>query len=113
MSSGHSIFIPVANRAEEVQVQVDNLPAVTDVLDLLKAEEAPLHIWLDLAVRSDSRTYVCLSTNSIESGWGGDSANISSRERMMPFWRSSAKVPALVSTPVCLEFTPETLTCAL
>ena len=51
MARGQSIFIPVANRAEEVEVQVDNLPAVNDVLDLLKAEEAPLHIWLDLAVR--------------------------------------------------------------
>ena len=50
MARGQSIFIPVANRAEEVEVQVDNLPAVNDVLDLLKAEEAPLHIWLDLAV---------------------------------------------------------------
>jgi hypothetical protein len=45
------VYIPVQNSSEEVRVQLDQLPAdATDILDILKAEQAPLNLWLTFAV---------------------------------------------------------------
>ena len=47
-----SIFIPVRESDEGVEVFVDELPEdVNDLIDVLKAETAPLDIWLQFAVR--------------------------------------------------------------
>jgi hypothetical protein len=50
-----SVYIPVQGTEEEVRVALDQLPAdASDILDILKAEQAPLHLWLIIAVRSPS-----------------------------------------------------------
>ncbi|EPS64759.1 hypothetical protein M569_10012, partial [Genlisea aurea] len=44
------IYIPVQNSEEEVRVALDQLPRdATDILDILKAEQAPLDLWLIIA----------------------------------------------------------------
>ncbi|KAL2624333.1 hypothetical protein R1flu_008578 [Riccia fluitans] len=44
------VYIPVQNSREEVRVALDQLPRdVTDILDILKAEQAPLNLWLTFA----------------------------------------------------------------
>lgn len=44
------VYIPVQNSEEEVRVALDQLPRdATDILDILKAEQAPLNIWLIIA----------------------------------------------------------------
>ncbi|KAK1423878.1 hypothetical protein QVD17_19187 [Tagetes erecta] len=44
------VYIPVQNSEEEVRVVLDQLPRdATDILDILKAEQAPLHLWLIIA----------------------------------------------------------------
>ncbi|KAH9292159.1 hypothetical protein KI387_042658 [Taxus chinensis] len=44
------VYIPVQNSEEEVTVELDNLPKdATDILDILKAEQAPLNLWLIIA----------------------------------------------------------------
>ncbi|KAK6152003.1 hypothetical protein DH2020_014638 [Rehmannia glutinosa] len=44
------VFIPVQNSEEEVRVALDQLPRdATDILDILKAEQAPLDLWLIIA----------------------------------------------------------------
>ncbi|CAA6659094.1 unnamed protein product [Spirodela intermedia] len=44
------VHIPVQNSAEEVEVALDQLPRdASDILDILKAEQAPLDIWLIIA----------------------------------------------------------------
>ena len=44
------LFIPVAGFDEVVAVPLSELPTeAEDVLDILKAEEAPLSVWLDFA----------------------------------------------------------------
>lgn len=45
------IYIPVAGLSDEVvAVPLSELPAeAEDLLDILKAEEAPLSVWLDFA----------------------------------------------------------------
>ncbi|GKA80417.1 retrotransposon protein, putative, ty1-copia subclass [Tanacetum coccineum] len=46
-----SVYIPVQNSEEEVRVALDQLPRdATDILDILKAEQAPLHLWLIIAI---------------------------------------------------------------
>lgn len=46
-----SVYIPVQGTEEEVRVALDHLPAdASDILDILKAEQAPLHLWLIIAV---------------------------------------------------------------
>ncbi|CAH2052249.1 unnamed protein product [Thlaspi arvense] len=48
-----SVYIPVQNSEEEVRVVLDQLPRdASDILDILKAEQAPLDLWLIIAVRS-------------------------------------------------------------
>lgn len=45
------VYIPVQNSEEEVRVSLDQLPRdATDILDILKAEQAPLDLWLIIAV---------------------------------------------------------------
>ncbi|KAL5211526.1 hypothetical protein ABZP36_022373 [Zizania latifolia] len=45
-----TVFIPVQGTEEEVRVALDQLPAdASDILDILKAEQAPLHLWLIIA----------------------------------------------------------------
>lgn len=47
------VYIPVQNSEEEVRVALDQLPRdATDILDILKAEQAPLDLWLIIAVSS-------------------------------------------------------------
>ncbi|KAJ7515098.1 hypothetical protein O6H91_23G071200 [Diphasiastrum complanatum] len=44
------VYIPVQNTLEEVKVVLDQLPRdAADILDILKAEQAPLHLWLTFA----------------------------------------------------------------
>ncbi|GLJ29462.1 hypothetical protein SUGI_0580760 [Cryptomeria japonica] len=44
------VYIPVQNSDEEVKVELDQLPRdATDILDILKAEQAPLNLWLIIA----------------------------------------------------------------
>ncbi|KAK1327237.1 hypothetical protein QJS10_CPA01g01086 [Acorus calamus] len=44
------VYIPVQNSEEEVRVSLDQLPRdATDILDILKAEQAPLDLWLIIA----------------------------------------------------------------
>lgn len=44
------VYIPVQNSEEEVRVALDQLPRdATDILDILKAEQAPLDLWLVIA----------------------------------------------------------------
>eukprot|EP00884_Botryococcus_braunii_P015610 jgi/Botrbrau1/2732/Bobra.0164s0012.1 len=46
----HHLFIPVAGSNEVVAVPIDELPEeAEDLLDILRAEEAPLALWLDFA----------------------------------------------------------------
>ncbi|XP_024017185.1 protein CTR9 homolog [Morus notabilis] len=45
-----SVYIPVQNSEEEVRVALDQLPKdASDILDILKAEQAPLDLWLIIA----------------------------------------------------------------
>ncbi|KAL5098317.1 hypothetical protein RYX36_002644 [Vicia faba] len=45
-----SVYIPVQNSEEEVRVNLDQLPRdASDILDILKAEQAPLDLWLIIA----------------------------------------------------------------
>ncbi|KFK39891.1 rna polymerase-associated protein ctr9 [Arabis alpina] len=45
-----SVYIPVQNSEEEVRVVLDQLPRdASDILDILKAEQAPLDLWLVIA----------------------------------------------------------------
>ncbi|XP_015889352.2 protein CTR9 homolog [Ziziphus jujuba] len=45
-----SVYIPVQNSEEEVRVALDQLPRdASDIVDILKAEQAPLDIWLIIA----------------------------------------------------------------
>ncbi|WOK96671.1 hypothetical protein Cni_G05378 [Canna indica] len=47
---GGLVYIPVQNSEEEVRVALDQLPRdATDMIDILKAEQAPLHLWLIIA----------------------------------------------------------------
>ncbi|KAI3864291.1 hypothetical protein MKX03_006124 [Papaver bracteatum] len=44
------VYIPVQNSEEEVRVTLDSLPRdASDILDILKAEQAPLDLWLIIA----------------------------------------------------------------
>ncbi|KAH7315077.1 hypothetical protein KP509_21G032800 [Ceratopteris richardii] len=44
------VYIPVQNSSEEVRVDLDELPRdAADILDILKAEQAPLNLWLVFA----------------------------------------------------------------
>lgn len=50
-SNHRSLFIPVRQSDQRVEVFVDELPAdVNDILDILRAEIAPLQIWLSFAI---------------------------------------------------------------
>ncbi|XP_042454828.1 protein CTR9 homolog isoform X1 [Zingiber officinale] len=47
---GGVVYIPVQNSEEEVRVALDQLPRdATDMIDILKAEQAPLQFWLIIA----------------------------------------------------------------
>lgn len=56
-----SVYIPVQNSEEEVRVVLDQLPRdASDILDILKAEQAPLDLWLIIAVSySTLYTHTC------------------------------------------------------
>lgn len=63
-----SVYIPVQGTEEEVQVALDQLPHdASDILDILKAEQAPLHLWLIIAVRFPSPSILVLYHNPKES----------------------------------------------
>lgn len=50
--TARSLLIPVKNSDQEVEVFVDELPDdVNDIIDILRAEVAPLDVWLKFAVR--------------------------------------------------------------
>ncbi|KAK6941312.1 hypothetical protein RJ641_026689 [Dillenia turbinata] len=45
-----SVYIPLRNSEEEVRVCLDQLPRdASDILDILKARQAPLDLWLIIA----------------------------------------------------------------
>lgn len=49
---GQSILIPVHGSDESVRVKVSELPKdANDIVDILKAELAPLDVWLQFAVK--------------------------------------------------------------
>jgi len=61
-----SVYIPVQNSEEEVRVALDQLPRdASDILDILKAEQAPLDLWLIIAV-STSIIFSSLSYCSLQ-----------------------------------------------
>lgn len=61
-----SVYIPVHNSEEEVRVVVDQLPRdASDILDILKAEQAPLDLWLIIAVRSFSLFFFLCSSVTV------------------------------------------------
>ena len=46
-----SLLIPISRSEEVVEVHLDELPNdANDILDILKAELAPLELWLKFAV---------------------------------------------------------------
>lgn len=46
-----SLLIPIRGSDESVEVKLDELPEdPSDILDILKAEVAPLELWLKFAV---------------------------------------------------------------
>lgn len=46
-----ALFIPISKSEEVVEVRLNELPEdATDILDILKAELAPLDLWLKFAV---------------------------------------------------------------
>lgn len=52
------VYIPVHNSQEEVRVSLDQLPRdATDIVDILKAEQAPLDLWLTIAVLTMSSSF--------------------------------------------------------
>lgn len=51
MAAARSLYIPIRNSEEQVEVELDNLPEDdNDILEILKAEQAPLDLWLAIAV---------------------------------------------------------------
>ena len=51
-SNQRALLIPVKNSEQAVEVFVDELPDdVNDIIDILRAEVAPLDVWLQFAVR--------------------------------------------------------------
>lgn len=47
-----SLLIPVKNSDQAVEVFADEIPDdVNDIIDILRAEVAPLDVWLQFAVR--------------------------------------------------------------
>lgn len=55
------LYIPVKNSEEVVQVALDQLPLdATDIIDILKAEQAPLNLWLTIAVCSFIHVCMCV-----------------------------------------------------
>ena len=51
-SNPRALLIPVKNSEQAVEVFVDELPDdVNDIIDILRAEVAPLDVWLQFAVR--------------------------------------------------------------
>lgn len=50
-----SLLIPVKNSDQAVEVFADEIPEdVNDIIDILRAEVAPLDVWLQFAVRFGS-----------------------------------------------------------
>lgn len=70
-----SVYIPVQNSEEEVRVALDQLPRdASDILDILKAEQAPLDLWLIIAVRSSLSVvffvqFIIFSHRELQSGF--------------------------------------------
>ncbi|CAI5725857.1 hypothetical protein KXD40_002028 [Peronospora effusa] len=58
-SNQRALLIPVKNSEQAVQVYVDELPDdVNDIIDILRAEVAPLDIWLQFAVEYYNQGHV-------------------------------------------------------
>lgn len=56
-SNQRALLIPVKNSEQAVEVFVDELPEdVNDIIDILRAEVAPLDVWLQFAVRGVAPT---------------------------------------------------------
>lgn len=61
------MYIPVHNSEEEVRVALDQLPRdATDIVDILKAEQASLDLWLIIAVRLFVEIFINVQTYCIE-----------------------------------------------
>lgn len=55
-SKQRSLLIPVKNSDQAVEVFADEIPDdVNDIIDILRAEVAPLDVWLQFAVRSNKQ----------------------------------------------------------
>lgn len=66
------LLIPVYNSDELVEVPLDNLPEVVDdVIDILKAEGAPLALWLDFSRAYLAQVPVPVGKGGWEVGGGG------------------------------------------
>lgn len=59
-----SLLIPVKNSDQAVEVFADEIPEdVNDIIDILRAEVAPLDVWLQFAVRLQSHAYAYVITH--------------------------------------------------
>ncbi|KAK9705538.1 hypothetical protein RND81_07G064600 [Saponaria officinalis] len=67
------VYIPVQNSEEEVRVSLDQLPRdATDILDILKAEQAPLDLWLIIAREYFKQGKVTQFLQILEEGSGAE-----------------------------------------
>jgi hypothetical protein len=59
-----NLSIPVAGSNEVVTIPLDELPEeAEDLLDILRAEEAPLALWLDFAKAYLAQVFLCYNTS--------------------------------------------------
>ena len=70
---GEAIMIPVRDSEELVRVNLDELPKdAEEIIEILKAEFAPLDIWLKFAVctRKRSDRLICFTVGVLQEGLG-------------------------------------------
>jgi hypothetical protein len=68
MPPASSIFVPLADGDEEIEILVEELPEVEDIVEILVAEKASAQIWLKIACayyyKGDEDSFVKLLTDS-------------------------------------------------
>ena len=68
MPPASSIFVPLADGDEEIEILVEELPEVEEIVEILVAEKAPAQIWLKIACayyyKGDEDSFVKLLTDS-------------------------------------------------
>lgn len=71
---GDAIMIPVRDSEELVRVNLDELPKdAEEIIEILKAEFAPLDIWLKFAVCTRARevtVLICFTVRVLQEGVG-------------------------------------------